>query len=79
MRPIASQSHDVAPSRLTTRCPGVTLWHSTFVGLTPVTEPLNCQARLLLAMSLYILGFLVSHLLLRQVRKTSCAFQRQPR
>ena len=79
MRPIASQSHDVAPSRMTTRCPVVTLWHSTFVGLTPVTEPLNGQARLLLAMFLYILGFLVSHLILRQVRKTSCAFQRQPR
>jgi hypothetical protein len=79
MRPIASQSHNVAPSRMTTRCPVVTLWHSTFVGLTPVTEPLNCQALLLLAMFLYILGLLVSHLILRQVRKTSCAFQRQQR
>jgi hypothetical protein len=60
MRPIASQFHDVAPSRMTTHCPVVTLWHSTFVGLTPVTEPLNCHALLLLAMFLYILqGHLV--------------------
>jgi hypothetical protein len=61
------------------RCPVVTLWHSTFVGLTPVTEPLTCQALLLLAMFLYILRFLVPHLVLLQVRKTSCAFQLQQR
>ena len=79
MRPIASQSHEVAPSRMTTRCPVVTLWHSTFVGLTPVTEPLTCQALRLLAMFLYILRLLGSHLALLQVRKTSCAFQRQQR
>ena len=62
-----------------TSSPVVTLCHSTFVGRTPVTEPLNGQALVLLAMFLYILRFLVSHLILRQVRKTSCAFQRQPR
>ena len=64
---------------MTTRCPVVTLWHSTFVGLTAVTEPFICPVLLLLAMFLYILRFLVSHLILLQIRKTSCAFQRQQR
>jgi hypothetical protein len=41
--------------------------------------PLTCQALLWLAMFLYILGLLVPHLVLLQVRKTSCAFQRQQR
>jgi hypothetical protein len=64
---------------MTTRCPVVTLWQSTCVGLPPVADRLNGQALLLLAMFLYILRFLVSHLILLQVRKTSCAFQRQQR
>ena len=79
MRPMASQSHAGAPSRMTTRCPVVTLWLSTFVGLTPGTAPPTCQALVLLAMFLYILRFLVPHLVLLQVRKTSCAFRRQQR
>src|SRR5262245_44831549 len=57
-----------APSRMTTRC-----------AVVQGTKPLTCQALVSLAMFLYILRFLVPHLVLLQVRKTSCVFQRQQR